>query len=179
MRSTLSVCTLLLAASTMLAAQSPQSDAPKPDQIPASQLHARPPYAGQTETDDDPGRGIEIFSDTQGVDFKPYLAKIGPITRESWDRSRPKEVPPEIQVDSKVVGVQIRASILPNGRLEARSMQLVGRSGSVTLVKAAWGAIVTSSYPPLPAEFKGARLTIQFNFGYILQAKPDSPRPAK
>ena len=170
---------LLLAAATSLAAQTAQSDASQPDQIPASPSQARPPYTGKTETNDDPGRGIEIFSDTQGVDFKPYLAKIGPITRESWDRLRPKEAPPEIPVDSNVVGVQIRASILPNGRLEARSMQLVGRSGSVTLDKAAWGAIVTSSYPPLPAEFKGARLTIQFNFGYILQTKPNGSSPSK
>ena len=176
MRSILPVCTLLLAASAILAAQ---SDAPKPDQTPASPPQARLSYTGQAETNDDPGRGIAILSDTQGVDFKPYLAKIGPITRESWNRLGPKDAPPEIPADSKILEVQIRASILTNGRLEAKSMQLVGRSGSVTLDKAAWGAIVTSSYPPLPAEFKGARLTIQLNFGYILQAKPDSPRPAK
>jgi len=58
-------------------------------------------------------------------------------------------------------------------------MKLVGRSGNVDLDKAAWGAIVASSYPPLPTEFKGPRLTIQFEFVYNLKAKPNNPIPIK
>ena len=173
MRSTLFVCTLLLAAAVTLAAQSPQSDPAKTAQVPASPSQARLPYTAPDESKDGSGHGAEILSDTLGVDFKPYLAKIVPTTRKSWLQLLQKEPV------SDATGDIIVFSLMPNGRLEPQSMKLLGRSGNASLDKAAWYSIVNSSYPPLPANFKGPRITIKFIFDYNLQAKPNSPSPAK
>ena len=175
MRSTLPVYTLLLAASTFLAAQSPQSDATKPDRLIASPAQARPPYTGQAASKDDPSQSIVILSDTLGVDFKPYIAKILPVTRKFWDQVLLKETP----FITKPTVVQIRASILPNGRLEPKSMYLLSRSGNVACDRTAWSAVENSVYPALPTEFKGPRITVRFTFLYSAKITHADPSPAK
>ena len=130
-----------------------QSPAEAPISAEQAQDHkAEPPLTDQT-----------ILSDTLGVDFKPYLAKIMPITQGRWESLMPKDMDPPIR---KKAAVKIRLSILPNGRLEPRSMVILGRSGDIALDRAAWTAILKSDYPPLPQEFKGPRLTLQILFQY-------------
>jgi hypothetical protein len=51
-------------------------------------------------------------------------------------------------------------------------MVLEGRSGDPALDRAAWGAIATAVYPPLPAEFKGPYLEVRLKFRYNLDRKP-------
>jgi outer membrane biosynthesis protein TonB len=115
-----------------------------------------------------PASGVEILSDTLGVDFKPYLAKIMPLTQHSWNARMPNEVS---DPNRKTSAVKIRFSILRDGHVEPKSMVLVGSSGDVALDKAAWYAISYTVYPPLPEEFKGPRLIADFNFIY------NSPHP--
>jgi hypothetical protein len=110
-----------------------------------------------------------IVSDTMGVDFGPYLAKVVQITRASWMPLIPK---PSDLVTHKSARALIRVSILPNGRLEAHSMVLEERSGNVSLDRAAWGAIVTPNYPPLPVEFKSKRLVVRIAFLYDEHGQP-------
>jgi len=136
-------------------AQSPP-DAPNPLK-PVLDLRKTPPVSG-----------VEILSDTLGVDFKPYLAKIVPLTQHSWNARMPNEVGDPTY---KGGAVKIRFSILPDGHVEPKSMVLVGRSGDTALDKAAWYAIAYTVYPPLPEEFKGPRVVANFNFVY------NSPRP--
>jgi TonB family protein len=115
-----------------------------------------------------PASGVEILSDTLGVDFKPYLAKIVPLTQHSWKARMPSEVSAPTY---KTGAVKIRFSILPDGHVEPKSMVLVGSSGDIALDKAAWYAISYTVYPPLPEDFKGPRVTVNFNFLY------NSPHP--
>jgi TonB family protein len=107
--------------------------------------------------------GAQILSDTQGVNFGPYMQKVIRETYRTWDPLIPEEVNPPI---SKRGEVEIIFTILPNGRLQPRAMQLTGRSGDVALDRAAWGAIEGADFPPLPREFHGPYLQLRFRFQY-------------
>jgi TonB family protein len=110
-----------------------------------------------------------ILSDIQGVDFKPYVARIHQIVQSSWKPLIPKEVEAPVFKTGEVV---ICFKILPNGRLVDGGMVLEGRSGDTALDRAAWGAITTSVFPPLPAEFKGPHLEVRFHFMYNADRQP-------
>lgn len=107
--------------------------------------------------------GAQILSDTQGVDFGPYLQKVIRETDRTWDPLIPEEVNPPILKRGQC---EVIFTILPNGRLQAHAMQLTGRSGDVALDRAAWGAIEGADYPPLPREFHGPYLQLRFRFQY-------------
>ncbi len=113
--------------------------------------------------------GAQILSDTQGVDFGPYMQKVIRETYRTWDPLIPEEVNPPI---GKRGEVEIVFAILPNGRVEAQeplNMHLTGRSGDVALDRAAWGAIQGADYPPLPREFHGPYLQLRFRFQYNIR----------
>ena len=107
--------------------------------------------------------GAKILSDTQGVDFDPYLQKVIRETYRTWDPLIPEEVNPPILKRGQV---EVVFTILPNGRLQPHAMLLTGRSGDVALDRAAWGAIEGADYPPLPREFHGPYLQLRFRFQY-------------
>jgi TonB family protein len=110
--------------------------------------------------------GIEVLSDTQGVDFSSWLARWHYITQLTWDPLIPDEVNPPI-LKSGVVAVRFK--VLPNGQVV--DMQLDGRSGDTGLDRAAWGAITGSSYPSLPREFHGPYLELRAYFLYNMQPR--------
>jgi TonB family protein len=60
--------------------------------------------------------------------------------------------------------VQVRFKVLPNGQVV--DMVLEGRSGETAFDRAAWGAIVGSSYPTLPRDFHGPFLELRASFFY-------------
>jgi TonB family protein len=107
------------------------------------------------------GSGVQILSDTQGVDFNAWLRRWYYETEHTWDPLIPDEVNPPIL---KSGAVQIRFKVLPNGQVT--DMILEGRSGDTGLDRAAWGAITGSSYPPLPREFHGPYLELRALFLY-------------
>lgn len=107
--------------------------------------------------------GVQVLSDTQGVDFNPYLQKVIRETYRTWDPLIPEEVNPPILKRGQC---EIVFTILPNGRVQAHSMLLTGRSGDVALDRAAWGSIEGADYPPLPREFHGPYLQLRFRFQY-------------
>ena len=105
--------------------------------------------------------GLEILSDTQGVDFNGWLQRWYYETRRTWDPLIPDEVNPPLLKSGMVA---IRFKVLPNGRLMEGGMQLEGRSGDVALDRAAWGALTGSNYPPLPHDFHGPYLELRAYF---------------
>jgi TonB family protein len=108
--------------------------------------------------------GVEILSDTQGVDFSSWLARWHFITERTWDPLIPDEVNPPILKQGVVV---IHFKVLPNGQVV--DMTLDGRSGDTGLDRAAWGAITGSSYPGLPREFHGPYLELRAYFLYNVE----------
>ncbi len=105
--------------------------------------------------------GVQVLSDTQGVDFSDWLARWHYITQMTWDPLIPDEVNPPILKSGVVV---IHFKVLPNGQVT--DMQLDGRSGDTGLDRAAWGAISGSSYPNLPRDFHGPYLELRAYFLY-------------
>jgi len=110
--------------------------------------------------------GVEVLSDTQGVDFNSWLQRWHRETERTWDPLIPDEVNPPIL---KAGMVAIRFKVLPNGRLMDGSMVLEGRSGDVALDRAAWGALTGSNYPPLPRDFHGPYLELRAYFLYNME----------
>ena len=104
-----------------------------------------------------------ILTDTGGVDLRPYLRRVYRIVQSSWQPLIPKEVSAPVNKSGEVM---ICFKLLPNGRLMEKSMVLEGRSGDEALDRAAWGAILTSIFPPLPDEFKKPYVEVRFHFMY-------------
>ena len=111
--------------------------------------------------------GVEILSDTQGVDFRAWLQRWHQETQTTWDPLIPDEVNPPILKSGMVV---IRFRVLPSGRLvEPNGVFLEGRSGDTALDRAAWGALTGSNYPALPRDFHGPYLELRAYFLYNMQ----------
>ena len=110
--------------------------------------------------------GVQVLSDTQGVDFSSWLLRWHRETERTWDPLIPDEVNPPIYKKGAVV---IRFKVLPSGRIMDGSMVLEGRSGDTGLDRAAWGALTGSNYAPLPHEFHGPFLELRAIFLYNME----------
>jgi TonB family protein len=105
-------------------------------------------------------QGPIILSDTQGVDFGPYLARVIYNVRRNW-----YSVIPEAARLGQKGRVGIVFEIIKDGSVP--QIRLVASSGLDPLDRAAVAAIRTSNpFPPLPEEFTGQHLVLQFNFLY-------------
>jgi TonB family protein len=109
--------------------------------------------------------GPLILSDTRGVDFGPYLARVVFNVRRNWYSM----IPVAARLGQKG-RVAIVFAILKDGSVP--ELRLVASSGSDPLDRAAVGAIRASNpFPPLPEEFTGPQLVLQFiflyNMGYL------------
>lgn len=102
---------------------------------------------------------IDILSDTQGVDFGPYLHNLLSKVRSSCYALIPASA------QSRKGEVVIEYAIQRNGQLA--NMRLVTSSGDAPLDRAAWEGIKGAApFPPLPPEFKGDRLSLRIDFLY-------------
>jgi TonB family protein len=106
--------------------------------------------------------GMEILSDTMGVDFGSYMKRLHYTVQTHWDPLIPESALPPVMKKGVVV---IEFSITKNGRVEG--MKLIASSGDVALDRAAWGAITDAiPLPNLPVQFAGDYLTIRARFYY-------------
>jgi TonB family protein len=107
---------------------------------------------------------MEILSDTMGVDFGPYLARVLHDVRINWYSVIPESARPPIMKKGKVA---IEFAILKDGRVAGLRYEEGGSSGDVALDRAAYAGITASDpFPPLPPEFKGQFLALRFHFFY-------------
>jgi len=105
---------------------------------------------------------MEITTDTMGVDFGPYLARIKQVIEMNWYTAMPESVYPPLRKSGKVA---IEFVILPDGKVQG--MRVFYPSGDVALDRAAWGGISASNpFPPLPKEFHGPYLGLRCYFLY-------------
>ncbi len=105
---------------------------------------------------------LEVLSDTQGVDFGPYLERVLQAVRMNWYNLIPEEARPPLLKKGKVA---IEFAITPDGKVAG--MTLRGPSGDVALDRAAWGGITASApFQPLPSQFHGPYLALRFHFYY-------------
>jgi TonB family protein len=106
------------------------------------------------------GSGAEILSDTQGVNFQPYLGRIIRLIYQQWLPLLPEETRPPL---NKQGATLIRFTINPDGTVSA--MHLDGSTHDVALDKAAWGSITgVGQFPPLPKQFHGPNLELRIHY---------------
>jgi TonB family protein len=104
--------------------------------------------------------GAEILSDTQGVNFQPYLQRIIRLIYQQWIPLLPEEARPPL---NKRGTTQIRFTINPDGTIAA--MNLDGSSHDDALNRAAWGSITgVGQFPPLPKQFHGPNLELRIHY---------------
>jgi outer membrane biosynthesis protein TonB len=104
--------------------------------------------------------GAEVLSDTQGVDFGPYIRRILQDIKRNWYPLIPEEARPPLNKQGETL---IRFTILPDGRIAA--MNLDGSSQDQSIDKACWGAITgEGQFPPLPPNFHGPNLELRIDF---------------
>lgn len=106
-----------------------------------------------------PQGALDILSDTQGVDFGPYLQRIIQDVKDNWYRL----IPESAAMKKGKLGIEF--AITKDGQIAG--MKLVATSGDSALDRAAWGGITASNpFPPLPSEFHGQYLALRFRFYY-------------
>jgi len=105
---------------------------------------------------------LDVLSDTMGVDFGPYLARVLHDVKMNWYNLIPESAKAPLL---KKGNVSIEFAILKDGSVAG--MKLVYTSGDTALDRGAWGGITASNpFPPLPAEFGGQYLALRFKFLY-------------
>jgi len=105
---------------------------------------------------------FEIMSDTQGVDFGPYLSGLIKSIREHWYRLIPDEARPPMMKSGQLA---IELAVKKDGNIA--DIKMATSSGDLALDKAAWASITGSTpFPPLPAAFTGDHLALRLHFTY-------------
>lgn len=118
--------------------------------------------------------GAEILSDTQGVDFQPYLRRILADIYRNWIPLIPEECKPPLSKQGEVL---IRFSILPDGRIglpngQPGGMWLDGSTHDDAINRSAWGSITREGqFPPLPSQFHGPNLELRIH--YYVNKQPE------
>jgi TonB family protein len=103
---------------------------------------------------------LELLSNPNGVDFRPYLMQILATVRRNW-----MAVYPESARLGRRGRVSIQFSISRAGAVP--KLVIASPSGTEALDRAAVAGISASNpFPPLPSEYKGDRIVLQFNFAY-------------
>ncbi|MGH9595195.1 MAG: TonB C-terminal domain-containing protein [Edaphobacter sp.] len=106
------------------------------------------------------GTGAEILSDTQGVDFGPYIRRILGDIKRNWIPLIPEEARPPLNKQGETL---IRFTINSDGTIA--TMHLDGSSQDMAIDRACWGGITgVGQFPPLPTQFKGPSLELRVDF---------------
>ncbi|MBV9770807.1 MAG: energy transducer TonB [Bryobacterales bacterium] len=122
-----------------------------PDLPPSINL---PPSPGHS------GSSLELMSDPMGVDFKPYLIRILALVRQNWFAV----IPESARLGNRGL-VQLQFIIDRSGQVP--KLVIATPSGSEALDRAAVAGISASvPFPPLPNDFKGQQIRLQFAFKY-------------
>lgn len=107
-----------------------------------------------------------ILSDTRGVDFGPYLARVIYSVKRNW-----YSVIPISAQEGQRGRVAIVFEIIRDGSVP--QIRLVASSGADPLDRAAISSIrMSNPFPQLPPEFTGNHLVLQFFFLYNLGTGP-------
>lgn len=122
-----------------------------PDLPPSVHLTPSPSVTGST---------LELMSDPMGIDFKPYLRQILGLVRRNWFAV----IPESAKLGNR--GVTLLQFIIDrNGQVP--KLVIATPSGSEALDRAAVAGVSASvPFPPLPNDFRGQQIRLQFAFKY-------------
>jgi TonB family protein len=110
------------------------------------------------------GNGVDILSDTQGVDFTSYINRLLATLRRNW-----MVVMPQSAFMGDKGAVYTTFQINPDGSVPSPDPELERSSGKEPLDNAAMSAIHASNpFEPLPPQFHGPFLKLRIAFLYNL-----------
>jgi hypothetical protein len=108
------------------------------------------------------GYGVEMLTDTQGVDFNDYLRRVYLIVKANWFAVMPASV----QLGDKGV-VSLQFKIMRDGSVPDGDPRRVFGSGKEPLDRAAISSIRSSNpFPQLPGQFPGPYIELRFTYYY-------------
>jgi TonB family protein len=106
------------------------------------------------------GSSVELLSDPMGIDFWPYLVKVLSSVRRNWFA-----VIPESARFGRTGRTVIQFAIGREGSVP--KLVIATPSGTEAFDRAAVASVSASNpFPPLPPEFKGNQIRLQFVFKY-------------
>ncbi len=109
---------------------------------------------------------VELQSDPQGADFKPYLTQILRIVRANWRRV----IPESARMGTLRGRTVVEFIISRDGSIP--KLVTADSSGLEPLDRAAVaGLSMSNPLPPLPADFKGYQVRLAFSFAYNMPAQ--------
>ncbi len=113
----------------------------------------------------DRGSAVQLLSDPEGVDFRPYLVHVLTAVRRNWQAVMPASA--KLGLQGKVI---IQFSVDRSGNVP--KLVIAIPSGSQPLDRAAVASISASNpFPPLPEEFANDEVRLQLNFFYNMKSR--------
>ena len=107
---------------------------------------------------------VELLSDPRGVDFRPYLLQILASVRRNWFAV----IPESARLGMSRGRTLIQFSVARNGSVP--KLVIARSSGTPPLDRAAVAGISASNpFPPLPSEYLGGDIRLQFTFLYNMR----------
>ena len=106
---------------------------------------------------------LEVLSDTQGIDFGPYLTKVVTTVRDSWYSVIPPSAYPPTRKQGRVA---IEFAIQSDGTIRSEKVEV--SSGDATLDQSAFAGIGKLRFDPLPKDYSGEQVNLRFHFYYNL-----------
>jgi TonB family protein len=102
---------------------------------------------------------VEVLTDTQGVNFGPYLKDALATVRKNWYALIPADA------KTKKGNLAIEFAIHKDGSIT--NLHLASASGDLSLDRAAWGAVTAAiPFEALPSAFTGPYLALRLRFYY-------------
>ncbi|MDE0125160.1 MAG: TonB family protein [Bryobacterales bacterium] len=112
----------------------------------------------------DSGSLVELLSDPRGVDFRPYLTQVLAAVRRNWLAV----IPESARLGMSRGRTLIQFSVSRDGSVP--KLVIARSSGTAPLDRAAVAGISASNpFPPLPGEYLGKDIRLQFTFLYNIQ----------
>jgi TonB family protein len=119
------------------------------------------PGLNQAQSKGRMGSNLQLLSDANGFDFKPYLLQVLASVRRNWMAVIPQS--------ATMMGR--RGSVLIQFIIDRRGgvpkLVIASSSGTEAFDRAAVAGVSASNpFPPLPADFKGDQIRLQLAFSY-------------
>ena len=126
----------------------------------ADQIPSLPDSLRRSPSPARPRSQVQLLSDPQGVDFKPYLIQVLATVKRNWFAVYPESARLGLRGSVALRFIIDREGAVPH-------LELAMPSGATALDRAAVASISASiPFPRLPSEFKGKQITLQFSFQY-------------
>lgn len=113
------------------------------------------------------GSQVELKSDPEGADLRPYLAQILAIVRHNWFTVMPESV----RMGTRRGRTVVQFAVNRDGTVA--KLVISDYSGSDPLDRAAVaGLSMSNPLPPLPKDYRGGQLRLAFSFDYNVPKVP-------